>query len=144
MQKLEFLVKLHTVQMEGNPVWSSSDYAFHLVTSLPELKILDQQEISPDVRANASKWKQTQAQYPASSTTSGVNATGARKQVLIDPHGRPQYRPVVITIFTQNVRTYVRTSQNFKIKRQFTAGRDCGLAEWIIDDSCFVSVVSSS
>ena len=46
----------------------------------------------------------------------------------IDPRGRPQSRPVVITIFTQcpSVRTYVRPSvrpsfrpfQNFKIKRQ--------------------------
>ena len=37
---------------------------------------------------------------------------------LIDSRGRPQSRPVVITIFTQSVRPSVRPSQNFKIKRQ--------------------------
>ena len=37
---------------------------------------------------------------------------------IIDPRGRPQSRPVVITIFTQSVRTsIVCPSQNFKIKR---------------------------
>ena len=34
--------------------------------------------------------------------------------IFFDPRGRPQSRPVVITIFTQSV----RPSQNFKIKRQ--------------------------
>ena len=62
----------------------------------------------------------------------------------IDPRGRPQSRPVVITIFTQSVRQSVRPSvrpsQNFKIKRQSLPARDCGLAEWIIDDSCLVQV----
>ena len=37
-----------------------------------------------------------------------------------------------------SVRPSVRPSQNFKIKRQC---RICGLAEWIIDDSCFVSFI---
>ena len=37
---------------------------------------------------------------------------------IIDPRGRPQSWPVVITIFTQSVRPSVRPSQNFKIKRQ--------------------------
>ena len=36
----------------------------------------------------------------------------------IDPRGRPQSWPVVITIFIQSVRSSVCPSQNFKIKRQ--------------------------
>ena len=60
LPKLDSLVNLHTVQMEGNPVWSSSEYAHYLVTSLPALKVLDQQEVSQEVRANAHKWKQQQ------------------------------------------------------------------------------------
>ena len=44
------------------------------------------------------------------------------KLSIFDPRGRPQSRPVVITIFTQSVRqfvrTYVRPFQNIKIKRQ--------------------------
>ena len=55
---------------------------------------------------------------------------------LGDPRGRPQSRPVVITIFTHSV----RPSQNFKIKRQSLPGRDRGLAVWIIDDPCLVSL----
>ncbi len=39
LQKLDGLSKLHTVQMEGNPVWSSGDYAHHLVTCLPALQV---------------------------------------------------------------------------------------------------------
>ena len=61
--------------------------------------------------------------------------------VYIDPRGRP----VVITIFTQSVRPsvrpYVRKSKNFKFKRQSLPARDCGLAEWIIDDSCLVFII---
>ena len=76
MQKMDALVKLHTVQMEGNPVWSSTEYAYHLVTSLPELKILDQQEVAADVKANAAKWKQNQV------GNSHGGASGARKQLL--------------------------------------------------------------
>ena len=41
-------------------MWSSAEYAYHLVTSLPQLKILDQQEVTGEVRANATKWKQSQ------------------------------------------------------------------------------------
>ena len=39
---------------------------------------------------------------------------------LIDPRGRPQSRPVVITIFTQcpSVRPSIRPAQNLKIQRQ--------------------------
>ena len=48
----------------------------------------------------------------------------------VDPRGRPQTRTVAITIFT-----LFKIDQN---KKCFTAGRDCGLAEWIIDDSCLV------
>ena len=44
-------------------------------------------------------------------------------------------QPVVITIFTQSVRPNVRPSQNLN-QATITAGRDLGLAEWIIDDSC--------
>ena len=60
LQKLEALSKLHTVQMEGNPVWSVVEYTYHLVTSLPGLSVLDQQEISPEVRTNAERWKEAQ------------------------------------------------------------------------------------
>ena len=54
----------------------------------------------------------------------------------IDPRGRPKSRPVMINIFTHAVRPSVRP----KTLNQATipAGRDCGLAEWIIDDSCLV------
>ena len=60
LPKLGLLTKLHTVQMEGNPVWSSSDYAHYLVSSLPGLKVLDQQEVSQETRANAHRWRQQQ------------------------------------------------------------------------------------
>ena len=53
----------------------------------------------------------------------------------IDPRGRPQSRPVVIIIFTQSVRPFVPKLQN---QATITAGRNCGLAEWINDDSCLV------
>ena len=56
--------------------------------------------------------------------------------VFFDPRGRPQSQPVVITIFTQSVRPSVPKLQN---QATITAGWDCGLAEWIIDDSCFVN-----
>jgi hypothetical protein len=72
------MVKLHTVQMEGNPVWSITEYAYHLVTSLPELKVLDQQEISAEVRTNAERWKEDSQVSVAASG----NPTGARKQLL--------------------------------------------------------------
>ena len=50
--------------------------------------------------------------------------------LIIDPRGRPQSRPVVITIFTQSpIFTSVPKLQN---QATITAGRDCGLAEWII------------
>ena len=55
------------------------------------------------------------------------------------PRGRPQSRPVVITIFPQSVRPSVPKLQN---QATITAGRDCGLTEWIIDDSCLVSLPS--
>ena len=58
--KIEALVKLHTVQMEGNPIWSLTEYSYHLVTALPKLTVLDQQEVSSEVRSNAQKWKSSQ------------------------------------------------------------------------------------
>ena len=57
-----------------------------------------------------------------------------------DSQSQPQFRPVVITIFTHVVCPSVHTSSVSKLKYQaeITAGRDCGLSEWIIDDSCLV------
>ena len=60
----------------------------------------------------------------------------------IDPRGRPQSRPVVITIFTQVVCPSVRPEIS-NIKRKITAGRDCGMAKWIIDDSSLVISTSA-
>eukprot|EP00093_Oithona_nana_P013862 13862.XXX_257668_253458_1 [CDS] Oithona nana genome sequencing. len=61
LAKLECLEKLHTIQMEGNPVWSLPDYTHFVVSALPHLKVLDQQEITTELRANAAKWKISQA-----------------------------------------------------------------------------------
>ena len=47
--------------MEGNPVWSLPDYSNYVVSALPHLKVLDQQEITADLRANAAKWKNSEA-----------------------------------------------------------------------------------
>ena len=61
---------------------------------------------------------------------------------IIDPRGRQQFRPEVITILTHIVHTSVRQSplsKSIKTNQIFTAGRYCGLAEWIIDDSCLVT-----
>ena len=49
-----------------------------------------------------------------------------------------QSQLVAITIFTQIVRPSVPKLQN---QVTITAGRVCGLAEWIIADSCLVSFV---
>ena len=51
------------------------------------------------------------------------------KKSYIDPRGRAQSRPEVITIFTQVVRTSFSKLQN---QAKITAVRDCGLAELII------------
>ena len=59
---------------------------------------------------------------------------------LFDPRGRPHFRPVVITIFTQVIHPSVRPKLQNQSK--ITAGRDCGLAEWIIGDSCLVFLIS--
>ena len=56
-----------------------------------------------------------------------------KNSFVIDQWGRPQSRSVVITIFTQC--PSVPKLQN---QATITAGRDCGLAGWIIDDSCLV------
>lgn len=97
---MESLSKLHTVQMEGNPVWSVAEYTYHLVTSLPGLSVLDQQEISAEVRTNAERWKEAQVSswrlsrqvtrdtiifvfYNVQAAASAEKpATGARKQLL--------------------------------------------------------------
>ena len=98
---MESLSKLHTVQMEGNPVWSVAEYTYHLVTSLPGLSVLDQQEISAEVRTNAERWKEAQVSswrlsrqvqtrdmiifvfYHVQAAASAEKpATGARKQLL--------------------------------------------------------------
>ena len=63
-----------------------------------------------------------------------------RETITVDPRGRPQSRLVVITILTQIFRLSVRPLQNFNMERKLTASQDCGLAEWIIDDSCLVLV----
>ena len=54
---LDSLTKLQTIQMEGNPVWSSPDYSYHLISSLPSLVTLDQQDVSQDAKASAKRWK---------------------------------------------------------------------------------------
>ena len=69
MAKLDTLTKLHTIQMEGNPVWSHSDYSNYVVSSLPHLKVLDQQEISTEISEIAAKWKSSQAPVMAVFTT---------------------------------------------------------------------------
>ena len=59
------------------------------------------------------------------------------------PQSRP--RPVVIIVSAHVVRSYVRLhfSQNkFQAKTMFATGETVGLAEWIIDDTCLVSISS--
>ena len=59
--------------------------------------------------------------------------------LIIDPRGRPQSRLLVITIFTHVVHPYVRMSvPKMQYQAEITASRNCGLAEWINDDSCLV------
>ena len=69
--KLESLVKLQTIQMEGNPVslpsslpfsklvllqvWSNPDYCSHLVSSLPSLSTLDQQDVTMEMKGSAKR-----------------------------------------------------------------------------------------
>ena len=68
LAKLECLEKLQTIQMEGNPVWSLPDYTHFIVSALPHLKVLDQQEITSELRANANKWKAASSQAQMTST----------------------------------------------------------------------------
>ena len=56
---LDNLARLQTIQMEGNPVWSNPDYSYHLISSLPALVTLDQQDVSQDTKACAKRWKHT-------------------------------------------------------------------------------------
>ena len=46
--------------MEGNPVWSQPEYSYHLVTKLQKIKVLDQQEITAEMRTTAQKWNMQQ------------------------------------------------------------------------------------
>ena len=59
MSNLERLTKLQTIQMEGNPVWSNPDYSYHLVSSLPSLVTMAQQDVSLDTKTAARRWKET-------------------------------------------------------------------------------------
>ena len=43
------------------PVIALAEYSNYVVSALPHLKVLDQQEITADLRANAAKWKNSQA-----------------------------------------------------------------------------------
>ena len=81
-------------------MWSVAEYTYHLVTSLPGLSVLDQQEISAEVRTNAERWKEAQVSsrrlsrqvtgdmsilvfYNMQAAASAEKpATGARKQLL--------------------------------------------------------------
>ena len=61
----------------------------------------------------------------------------------------PQSLPVVIIVFTQVFRTYVRAyvptfqnlENNFKVKTMFSTGENVGLAEWIIDETLLVHFI---
>ena len=48
-----------------------------------------------------------------------------------------QSRLVGIIVFT-HVRTSVKSKYSFQMKTMFTTNQTVGLAEWIIDDTCFV------
>ena len=50
------------------------------------------------------------------------------------PFVRPSVRP--------SVRPHFSKQNKFQVKTMFTTGETGGLAEWIIDDTCFVFVVS--
>ena len=54
--KLESLTRLQTLQMEGNPVWSNTDYCSHLTSSLPSLSTLDQQDVTPEMKGSAKRF----------------------------------------------------------------------------------------
>ena len=56
--------RLH-VWVEGNPVWSNPDYSHQLVSCLPSLATLDQQEVSPELRAVARRWAELRQQQPS-------------------------------------------------------------------------------
>ena len=57
--------------------------------------------------------------------------------LIFDPRGRPQFRPVVITIYTQIIRPTIRPSENSTSSDNHCRLGLYGLAEWIIDDSQF-------
>ena len=90
LAKLECLEKLHTIQMEGNPVWSLPDYTHFVVSALPHLKVLDQQEITTELKANAAKWKISQASmmqsHLSSSSGGGGGVTSTTSSLLGKSH----------------------------------------------------------
>ena len=64
---------------------------------------------------------------------------------VIDPPGRPQSRPVMITIFTHDVRPsplfkIAQKKNKFQARIVIATGGIVGLAEWIIDDSLLVLI----
>ena len=70
---MDYLTNLQTLQMEGNPVWTSGDYSYHLVSSLPALVTLDQQDVSQDIKAGAKRWKDSK------NSSSSVSRSSSRQ-----------------------------------------------------------------
>ena len=79
---LETLTKLQTIQMEGNPVWSNPDYSYHLVSSLPSLTTLDQQDVTPETKGNAKRWKESKMCSRQPSPTGDNALEKSRKQLF--------------------------------------------------------------
>ena len=46
-------------------MWSNPDYSHQLVSCLPSLATLDQQEVSPELRAVARRWAELRQQQPS-------------------------------------------------------------------------------
>ncbi len=63
--------------MDGNPVWSSGDYTHHLVSSLPRIKVLDQQEVTAEVRVAAARWRQDQAAIATAAAAAAASSPNA-------------------------------------------------------------------
>ena len=72
-----------------------------------------------------------------------------KKVIDLIHSAHPQSRQVVITIFTEVVRTCVRShfsksrKNKTKVKILIATGVTVGLAEWIIDDNCLVTIHST-
>lgn len=41
-------------------MWSNTDYTSHLITTLPKLIVLDQNDVTPNMRRNAVRWKEAE------------------------------------------------------------------------------------